>query len=937
MSATPKDSSKTASSSAPSDLLAGVDPAYLEDLQREWRRDPGSVPETWRYFFEGMAFGSRRMMPAASDPGAVDPAERARHARMQSNAASLIYAYRSQGHLIAQTDPLGSNPTQIEALEMRNWGFSEADLDEVFDTGHLGAADRLPLRDIIAILRQTYCSSVGIEYIHIQDRRMRRWIQEEFEPVRGRPNPSREEQLATLDALVDAEQFESFTHSRYPGQKRFSLEGAEGLIPALRGLIEAAPRLGCEEIVFGMAHRGRLNVLANILGQSYEEIFSEFEGSVLPSTVQGDGDVKYHKGYSSTWKTRGGDPVHLTLTANPSHLEAVNPLVEGRARAKQRQRGDTHERKRVLPLLLHGDAAFAGQGVVAETLNLSQLAGYRTGGTIHVIINNQIGFTTLPEESRSSPYPTDVAKMLEAPILHVNGDDPEAVVFAVELALRFRQRFHRDVVVDMVCYRRHGHNEGDDPAFTQPHLYDKIKDRPSARLLYMEQLVERGVLTQEQAEQRIADFRARLETALEKARSEQAPLVSRAFDGRWRGLGAVFSHESAKTAPDRETLTLVAKSINTVPEGFRINPKVARQLPKRLEAFEAGGNIDWAFAEALAFGTLLLEGTPVRLSGQDSQRGTFSHRHAVWQDVERKEHFIPLNNLADYQSRFCVYNSSLSEAAVLGFEYGYSLSEPDMLILWEAQFGDFVNGAQVIIDQFIVSAESKWQRDSGIVLLLPHGYEGQGPEHSNAYLERFLAAGAQNNIQVFNLTTPAQYFHMLRRQVKRKFRMPAVLMAPKSMLRHKRAVSEVSELTSGTFEEVLPDTDAPTRTRRLVLCTGKVYWDLVVKRRKDSVEDVAIVRVEQLYPFHEEKFRQVVAAYAEAEEVVWVQEEPRNRGAWSFMFPHLLELFPEHYRAGRLGYVGREASASPATGSLKIHREEQDRLVDEAIIGRLGR
>jgi 2-oxoglutarate dehydrogenase E1 component len=919
-----------ASKAAPASPAPGVDPAYIEQLHEQWQDDPASVPESWQSFFAGMAFAGQRDPASAADSGL-----HARAARMQSNVASLIYAYRSQGHLLAKTDPLGSNPDDLDLLDFRNWEFSDEDLEEVFDTGHLGAEDRLPLRDIISVLKDTYCRSIGIEYIHIQDRQIRRWIQDQFEPVRGKPQRSGEQKQSVLDALVDAEQFESFTHSRYLGQKRFSLEGAETLIPALRGLIEAAPELGCEEIVFGMAHRGRLNVLCNILGQSYEEIFNEFEGRVLPSTVQGDGDVKYHKGYSSTYNTRSGRPVHLTLTANPSHLEAVNPVVEGRARAKQRQRGDTHERKRVLPLLIHGDAAFAGQGVVAETFNLSQLAGYRTGGTVHVIVNNQIGFTTLPQEGRSSPYPTDVAKMIEAPILHVNGDDPEATVFAVELALRFRQRFHRDVVVDMVCYRRHGHNEGDDPAFTQPQLYDKIKDRPTVRLQYMQQLVDEGVLTREQADQIIEDFRARLESALEKARADESPLSTRAFSGRWRGLDAKFSFEPVRTAPDPETLAEVARKINTVPDDFRINPKVARQLPKRLEAFRSGGPIDWAFAEALAWGTLLLEDTPVRLSGQDSQRGTFSQRHAVWKDIERNEDFIPLNNLAEYQSRFCVYNSSLSEAAVLGFEYGYSLSEPDMLLMWEGQFGDFVNGAQVIIDQFFVSAESKWQRDSGLVLLLPHGYEGQGPEHSNAYLERFLAACAEYNLQVCNLTTPAQYFHLLRRQTKRKFRMPLVLMTPKSMLRHKRAVSTVDELTSGTFEEILADPDRPARTRRLLLCSGKIYWDLQIKRRKDKIDDVAILRVEQLYPLHEEKLRERVAELGEVEEVVWVQEESQNRGGWSYMLPRLLGLFSEHYRSGRLSYVGRQASASPATGSLKIHREEQDALVHEAVCGKL--
>jgi 2-oxoglutarate dehydrogenase E1 component len=907
-----------------------VDAAFIEALYEDWQRDPGSLPLSWRYFFEGMKFSEQRRIPSE-----VGVSVESRYARMQSNVASLIYAYRSQGHLIAQTDPLGSNPTDNMLFDISNWDFTEADLDQSFDTGHLaGAPSRLRLRDIIRLLRDTYCRSIGIEYTHIQDRTVRRWLQEQFEPVRSHPDYSREVKLAILDALVDAEQFESFTHLRFPGQKRFSLEGAETLIPGVRELVELAPQLGAEEIVVGMAHRGRLNVLANILGQSYEQIFTEFEGNYLPSTFQGDGDVKYHKGYSTAYRTRVGSDVHLSLTANPSHLEAVDPVVEGRVRAKQRRRGDTVERKQVIPLLIHGDAAFSGQGIVAETLNLSQLAGYRTGGTIHVIVNNQIGFTTSPDEARSTDYPTDVAKMIDAPIFHVNGDDPEATVFAMQTALRFRQRYHKDVVVDMVCYRRHGHNEGDDPALTQPVLYSKIKSRPTVRLQYMEQLVAEGGLSREQADTRVTEFRDRLENALETVRKEKPKLAIKAHQGIWKGLDGEFTHDRVDTSVSQELLLKVAEALCRVPTDFHINPKVKRQMAKRLEAVRSGGTIDWAFAELLAIGTLLAEGTPARLSGQDSQRGTFSQRHAVWQDLYNNEEYTPLNNIAEDQARFCVYNSSLSENAVLGFEYGYSLAEPDMLLMWEAQFGDFVNGAQVIIDQFITSAESKWGRDSGIVLLLPHGYEGQGPEHSNAYMERFLAAYAQHNIQVCHLTTPAQYFHLLRRQTKRAFRMPLVLMAPKSMLRHKRAVSPVSELTETKhFEEVLPDAEAPQKPRRLVLCSGKFYWDLVVRRRKDNIDDVAIVRVEQLCPMNDDKLEEVLAPYRDVEQVVWAQEESKNRGAWPFMFPQLVELFPKHHQQGRLHYAGRAASASPATGSLMRHRQEQESLICQALIG----
>ena len=896
-------------------LATVANASYVDALYEEYRRDPASVGDEWQTFFQGFDLASCPRTCVAAD-----------QARAQSKVASLIFAYRSQGHRIAKLDPLGNNPTSHPALELETFELRQDDLSKTFDTGHLGGPQRAPLSDIIAILQETYCGSIGVEYLHIQDVRIRRWLQAEMEPFRNKPRLSREIKIEILENLIDAEIFESFIQSRYPGQKRFSLEGAESLIPAVHAVAELAPELGIVELVMGMAHRGRLNVLANILDKPYPVIFSEFEDNFIPDTVGGDGDVKYHRGFGSTHVNRAGKALDISLTSNPSHLEAVNPVVLGRVRAKQRRLQDMEHRKRVLPFLIHGDAAFAGQGLVAETLNLSALPGYTTGGTIHFIINNQIGFTTLPAEARSTAYSTDVAKMIEAPIFHVNGDDPAAVVYVTQLALRFRQTFGKDVVVDMVCYRRHGHNEGDEPAFTQPVLYRKIKDRPSVRKLYTKQLIADGDLERDAGEAIATRFKDRLQAAFESVKSKLVPEETLAFLDQWTGLDNPYSHDPVDTAAPHLILTDVARALTTIPDGFALNPKVARRLPNTREAVDSHGTVDWATAELLAFGSLLHEGTPVRLSGQDSARGTFSHRHSVWQDMNTQQPYIPLRHIHPSQARFCVYNSLLSEAAVLGFDYGYSLDEPHMLVLWEAQFGDFANGAQVIIDQFIVSSLSKWQRASGLVLLLPHGYEGQGPEHSNAYLERYLAACAENNLQVCNLTTPAQYFHVLRRQVKRNFRRPLVIMSPKSLLRHPRVISPVDELASGTFHEVLDDPTPPERARRLVLCSGKVFYDLLERRERDSISDTALVRMEQFYPCPEGALREVTARYREVDEVVWAQEEPQNRGGWSFVHQRLQRLFPNH----PLRYVGREASASPAPGSLRVHQLEQEQLVRDA-------
>jgi 2-oxoglutarate dehydrogenase E1 component len=761
--------------------------------------------------------------------------------------------------------------------------------------------------------------------MHIQDTRIRRWLQERMEPRRNQPQFAHRQKLRVLLELHFAELFEKFLHTRYVGQKRFSLEGSETLIPLLDALVEKAAEIGIREIIFGMAHRGRLNVLANTIGKPYDEIFHEFEDNFLPNSIDGDGDVKYHLGFAADRVGARGDKIHLSLSPNPSHLEAVSPVVEGRTRAKEFLFGD-EERTLGLALLIHGDAAFAGQGLVAETLNLSQLVGYRTGGTIHVIVNNQIGFTTSPTDARSTLYCSDVAKMIEAPIFHVNGEDPEAAAYVAELALEFRQTFHQDVVIDMFCYRRHGHNEGDEPSFTQPVMYAKIKDRPSLTEVYTEQLILRGDLTVEETEAITAEFQQKLQAAVEEVKHGPRQTGMRGYAGRWSGLARQYSHSPADTGVSHETLVRVAQAMAQTPAGFNVHPKITRLLESRVADVRDKKPIDWAVAEGLAFGTLLCEGTSVRLSGQDSRRGTFSQRHAVLYDFQTGEPYFPLKALASPPDMFTVFDSLLSEAAVLGFEYGYSLEMPGALVLWEAQFGDFANGAQVIIDQFIACGASKWQRDSGLVLLLPHGYEGQGPEHSSARLERYLQLCAEDNMQVCYPTTPAQYFHVLRRQLKRNFRKPLVVMTPKSLLRHKLCVSPVDQFIDGRFEEIIDDSavDA-TRVRRVLLCSGKVYYDLLEKRQATAQNDVAVLRLEQFYPFPVHLLERMLARYRKAKDFVWVQEESLNMGGWTFIEPRFRGL------GVQIKYVGRDSSASPATGSRQIHLREQREVVEAAL------
>ena len=902
----------------------------IDEYYDSWKQNPESVEPGWRAFFEGFELANGKGGVNGDGTKTAEPVS-SRQSIKQSRVDSLIYAYRGLGHLIADVDPLRPGPESHPNLELENFSLSKEDLDESFDAGHLLDGGMMKLREIIRILRETYCEHIGAEYIYIQSKDIRRWLQRKMEPVRNQPKFPKGKKVRILRKIHEAEIFERFLHTRYSGQKRFSLEGAETTIACLDSLIQKCPEFGVKEVVMGMAHRGRLNVLANIMRKSYELIFEEFTENYIPDSVFGDGDVKYHLGYESKLQTESGEEVEVRLASNPSHLEAVDPVVQGNARARQRLRGDT-ERKVVLPLLLHGDAAFSGQGVVAETLNFSQLPGYRTGGTIHLVINNQIGFTTKPSESRSSRYCTDIAKMIEAPIFHVNGDDPLAVTMVLELALEFRQTFQRDVVIDMYCYRKHGHNETDEPMFTQPILYQGIAKQPPISKTLTERLIQEGTLSEAESEKIQSEYRKTLDEAFdrvskaqEKSKRSRKSTEAKVFQGSNAVFQIPYSFDPIETGVDMKVLAKAARGLSTVPENFKVNPKIKRQLEGRRKAFDEDLPIDWGFAEDLAYGTLLLEGTPVRLSGQDSERGTFSHRHAAFYDVETSERFVPLLNLDKNQAQFCVYNSTLSEAGVLGFDFGYSLDYPQMLCIWEAQFGDFANGAQVIIDQFITTSESKWQRVSGIVLFLPHGYEGQGPEHSSARLERFLQNAAEENIQVCNTTNAAQFFHLLRRQMKQPYRKPLVIMTPKLLLRHKGAASPIKNFTQGSFQPILDDPTPPKKPERLILCSGKVYYDLDEYRKRHEIADTAIVRIEQLYPLHKEKLKEIGDRYKRVKEIVWCQEESRNMGPWFYMRPLIEELLGRQPR-----YAGREASASPAVGSLARHKNELREFLENA-------
>ena len=971
-------------------FLYGANAAYIEDLYARFQEDPNAVDAEWQAFFgalkdDGAAIAqnargaswTRPNWPVAANGelisaldgnwGVVEKVvgdklkDKAKAAGSGLSAADLqqatrdsvralmmIRAYRMRGHLHADLDPLALEPRKDhEELHPSSYGFTEADWDRRIFIDHVLGLEFATIREMLAILKRTYCSTIGYEFMHISNPQEKAWIQERIEGPDKEIAFTREGKRAILNKLVEGEGFEKFIDVKYTGTKRFGLDGGESLIPALEQIIKRGGSLGVKEVVVGMAHRGRLNVLTQVMAKPHRALFHEFKGgSYAPDDVEGSGDVKYHLGASSN-RDFDGNTVHLSLTANPSHLEIVDPVVLGKVRAKQDQLADVVERSKIMPLLIHGDAAFAGQGVVAECLGLSGLKGHRTGGSVHFIINNQIGFTTYPRYSRSSPYPSDVAKMIEAPIFHVN-DDPEAVVFAAKVATEFRQKFHKPVVVDMFCYRRFGHNEGDEPAFTQPLMYKRIRQQKTTLELYSAKLIAEGVVTEGEVDKMKADWRARLEAEFEAGQAYK-PNKADWLDGRWAGLKATKESEDdarrGQTGVAIETLRAIGDKMTTVPEGFNVHKTIQRFLDNRRKAIETGEGLDWATGEALAFGTLVAEGHPVRLSGQDCERGTFSQRHSVLIDQENEARYTPLNNIADGQARYEVINSMLSEEAVLGFEYGYSLSEPNALTMWEAQFGDFANGAQVVFDQFISSGERKWLRMSGLVCLLPHGYEGQGPEHSSARLERFLQMCAEDNMQVANCTTPANYFHILRRQLKRDFRKPLILMTPKSLLRHKRAVSRLDEFAEGSsFHRVLWD-DAQVlkgekiklakdaKIRRVVLCSGKVYYDLYEEREKRGIDDVYLMRVEQLYPFPVKALATELARFKNAD-VVWCQEEPKNMGSWSFVEPYLEWVLT---RAGskvkRARYAGRAASAATATGLMSKHLDQLRAFLEEVYAG----
>jgi 2-oxoglutarate dehydrogenase E1 component len=968
-----------------SSFLQGHNADYIEHLHARYADNPGSVDESWRAFFAALGDAPAQARAEAAGPSwartdwppqpnddltaALDgqwpasPAKAAEKiaAKAQEKGASLteaqlrlatldslralmlIRAYRIRGHLIADLDPLGLRDVSAHPeLDPASYGFTPADMDRPIYIDNVLGLEMATMAQILAIVRRTYCGTFALQYMHISDPEQAAWLKERIEGYGKEITFTQNGRKAILNKLVEAEGFEKFLHVKYMGTKRFGLDGGEALIPAMEQIIKRGGALGVKEVVIGMPHRGRLNVLANVMAKPYRAIFNEFQGgSFKPEDVDGSGDVKYHLGASSD-REFDGNRVHLSLTANPSHLEAVNPVVLGKVRAKQDQHNDQAERIAVLPILLHGDAAFAGQGVVAECFGLSGLRGHRTGGTIHIVVNNQIGFTTAPSFSRSSPYPTDIALMVEAPIFHVNGDDPEAVVHAAKVATEFRQKFHKDVVIDIFCYRRFGHNEGDEPMFTNPAMYNRIKKQKTTLQLYTERLVKDGLIPEGEIEDMKAAFQARLNEDFEAGKTFR-PNKADWLDGRWSGVERQKGDEQrGKTAISKATMAEVGKALTRVPPGFKVHKTIERLLESKQQMFKSGEGFDWATAEALAFGSLLTEGFPVRLAGQDSTRGTFSQRHSAFIDQETEERHYPLNAIRAGQARYEVIDSMLSEYAVLGFEYGYSLAEPNTLTMWEAQFGDFANGAQIMFDQFISSGESKWLRMSGLICLLPHGFEGQGPEHSSARLERFLQMCGSDNWIVANCTTPANYFHILRRQIHRSFRKPLILMTPKSLLRHKLAISKASEFTSGSsFHRVLWD-DAQQgnstlellpdeNIRRVVLCSGKVYYDLLEERDRRGLTDTYLLRVEQFYPFPALSLVKELQRFPDAV-MVWCQEEPKNQGAWSFIEPNI------EWVLGRIGatckrpfYAGRAASASPATGLMSQHKAQQEALVNEAL------
>jgi len=899
----------------------GWNAEYVEGLYRRWQEDASAVGADWNQFFLGFSLG--RQQGESGQPVSTGGSTNWEQGRVDS----LIYHYRDIGHFAARLDPLGTQRPFPENLTLESFSLGDDALDQMFDPGTLPLENPSSLRSIIEHLERTYCRHIGAEYMHIQDRERRRWLQRRMETVQNRPEFPAAAKRRLLDGLIAADGFEAFLRKRYVGKKRFGLEGGESLIPLLDQIIELGPANGIKEFAIGMAHRGRLNVMVNILKKSYEQTFTDFEESWMEDYIDGGGDVKYHLGYSNTHITEGGQEVHLTLAPNPSHLEFVTSVVMGRCRAKQRLQGD-EAREQVIPLIIHGDAAFPGQGVVAECFNMMSLDGYTVGGTIHLVLNNQVGFTTDQRDSFSGKYCTDIAKMIDAPIFHVNGDDPEACAWVARMALEYRQAFKNDVVIDMWCYRKNGHNESDEPSFTQPLMYKLIREKTPVLDVYESELVRTDVISAEESTERKRRLADELEAAQTRSKQEPVDPTINPFKSIWSGVQGEHVFQPIDTTVDEPTLQSISRAISELPEGFNLHKTVARGFKGRsIPAEDVDAPIEWGTAELLAYGSLLLENHAVRLSGQDVERGTFSHRHSVVHDQTTGEPWIGLNHIADEQERFCVHNSPLTECAVVGFEYGYSLTDPNMLIIWEAQFGDFANGAQVIFDQFVASAERKWQRSTGLVLFLPHGYEGQGPEHSSARLERFLSLCADNNMQICYPSTGAQLFHMLRRQVKQPFRKPLVVMTPKSMLRLPQAKSTTRELTEGQFQCIIDDSGAnPEKVEELLLCTGKVFYELDKRRDELGRDDVAIIRIEQLYPLDIDSLREIVEGYPLVRSVRWVQEEPENSGAWRFM-KHLLD----EKLGMQLTYVGREENASPAVGSLLVSNREHGSILDEAL------
>ena len=942
-------------------FLSGANATFINDLHKEWKANPNSVPKEWDLWFKNngddviLDDGPSWAKKNSQVIGAIDTvasvravargiagkgdlsATDLRAATTDSiRAIMLIRAFRINGHLLAKLDPLNLQERDVHPeLNPKTYGFKDDDWDRPIFIDNVLGMESATLRQIMEIVKETYCGSIGIEFMHVQDPAQKAWIQERIESIRNTTEFTKRGKKAIYERLVGAETFEQFLHKKYAGTKRFGLDGSESVVPAIEQILKRGSQLGMKEVVIAMAHRGRLNLLYNILNKPFRAIISEFLGNQAnPEEAGGSGDVKYHMGASAD-REFDGNNVHLSLQPNPSHLEVVAPVVIGRVRAKQNQHNDTNDRLSVLGIVLHGDAAFAGQGVVAETFDFSGLRGYRTGGTIHIVVNNQIGFTTSPNYSRSSPYCTDVAKMVMAPIMHINGDDPEAVIHASRIATEFRQKFACDVVLDIISYRRYGHNEGDEPAFTQPIMYKKIGSHDSISTIYGKKLVNEGILTDQEAKDEVDNHNKFLEKEFQ-AGANYKPNKADWLEGQWANLRAAHGDDRrGETSVSTDDLKLIGNAITTIPENIQVNKKLARIVEARKKAIDTGEGIDWSTAEHLAFGSLLLEGHPVRLSGQDSCRGTFSQRHAVFVDQVKEERYTPLNNIKENQENFEVIDSPLSEASVLGFEYGYSLTEPTALVMWEAQFGDFANGAQVIVDQFISSGEAKWLRMSGLVMLLPHGYEGQGPEHSSARLERYLQLCGEDNMQVLNCSTPANYFHALRRQLKRDFRKPLIIMTPKSLLRNKMCVSKLSDMAEQTaFRRVIKDPDINLKDKnikKVVICSGKVFYNLYEEREKRKLENVKILRLEQIYPFPHRTLKEELSKTPDAE-VVWCQEEPKNMGSWFFVDRKIEDVLMS-YKAKflRPTYAGREEAASPATGSLSRHNKEQADLVNEAL------